>query len=374
MTSCKTSNAGFSLIELTIVVILIGILATYMMTSVGNSDDSARYEATRSQMEVIKKAILGDDRSVGSEGKRNSFGFLGDIGRLPSNLDELTTKGALSTWGFNPTYGVGAGWRGPYLKGETTGRATGTDAWDRALVYQTASAPPSLTSYGSDGAAGGSGYATDLVMQFPATMRMSTVSGFLVDGTTPRSGATVEMRYPVNGALTPATATTDNNGFFRFSGIPFGVRSIAVTTPPTSGPNQVVVDRSELSLPQAVIGQLRGKITFNTGSINRYDGDKTIVCSFDSNYDTVRQIDYMTISWSGGGTYSSIGVNGIYQTISPAAASGTKTDITATMVVPGHRSTNSLEIVFSSSKAGRAITVTFHWQNTAETDTITFTP
>ena len=104
----KKKNLGFTLIEIIMVVVLVGILATMTLTYVGDNQDAVNYELTQKKMEVIRKAILGTD-AVDSSGHRTDFGYHGDFGHLPVHLDSLTSSHT-PAWSFNATYGMGCGW------------------------------------------------------------------------------------------------------------------------------------------------------------------------------------------------------------------------------------------------------------------------
>ena len=105
---------GLSLIELLVVVTILSALALSTLALVDNTDDQFRYDDTKIRLEKVRSAILGP-QGVAVGNQLVVSGFVADIGRLPNNLEELVERGALPSWGLDPTTGVEAGWRGPYL-------------------------------------------------------------------------------------------------------------------------------------------------------------------------------------------------------------------------------------------------------------------
>ena len=243
----KTSSAGFTLIEFVLAIALLAILAAVGAGLWASSDNAQKYEKTRAELEALKIAIFGDN-TVNNQGTRLNFGYVGDWGSLPTSLTKLTTAQA-PAWSYNTTYMFGAGWKGPYYQNPVTNASTLVDYWQNALVWSPLASPATLTSYGADGAAGGSFFNADLIYSFPTTLWQSEVQGTVLNGTTPLSGYTVEIRYPVNGVVTAFTTNTAADGYFSFSGVPFGVRSLAVTAPSTLGPVQIVVATPQLQVP-----------------------------------------------------------------------------------------------------------------------------
>ncbi len=103
MHDIKKNSRGFSLIELLVVIIVIGIMSAVLMQNLLPSLDSARKTATEKEMEHISQAILGDP-SLMNAGMRSDFGYVGDIGAFPHTLAALVE---------NP--GGWPNWKGPYI-------------------------------------------------------------------------------------------------------------------------------------------------------------------------------------------------------------------------------------------------------------------
>jgi prepilin-type N-terminal cleavage/methylation domain-containing protein len=129
-------NRGFSLIELTVALLIVVLLAGIALRSTNELSFQVRYDQTQERLNRIKEAIVGDpSRTV--NGQPDISGFVADMGRLPDNIRELLQTGICSdttiirpslctspnmwTWSSIQTYStdpithLGYGWRGPYL-------------------------------------------------------------------------------------------------------------------------------------------------------------------------------------------------------------------------------------------------------------------
>jgi type II secretory pathway pseudopilin PulG len=243
-------NSGLTLIELVLTFSLLAILATAASYYIGSSVDSVRYESTRTKMEAIRRAILGTT-ATDNEGKKTSFGFHGDMGRLPAALVDLTTVGSQAEWTYDSTLGIGAGWRGPYYNpGFSAEYDVTKDEWGRAFVLNTGAAPPFLRSNGADAVSGGTGLGTDLVMTFTTDARQAaTVQGHLLNGACVETTSTVTLYFATDGAITSSNTATNGSGVFSFTNIPFGPSAVAVLSGTTLGPKPFVIDKANFSVP-----------------------------------------------------------------------------------------------------------------------------
>lgn len=126
------TQAGMSLIEIIIVIVLIGGVLALVGSRLIGGKDRADYNLAKTQVGIVA-------------GKVDSFQI--DTGRYPTALDELVKSDA-------------TGWLGPYAKeGELK------DPWGRALEYAapgTDGRPFDLTSLGADGKAGGTSTDADI--------------------------------------------------------------------------------------------------------------------------------------------------------------------------------------------------------------------
>ena len=107
----RHSEVGFTLIELVIIIIVLGIVAAVAIPKFGTLSEEAKANATREEIRRIKTAIIGDPQVIAG-GKYINRGFEGDIGYAPTNLIDLVRKPDYITSYDRFTR---LGWNGPYL-------------------------------------------------------------------------------------------------------------------------------------------------------------------------------------------------------------------------------------------------------------------
>lgn len=90
------SERGFSLVELTVVLLLITLLASVAVRETAELGFQTRYEQTRERLDMIRQAILGNPRQI-INGQQAVSGFVADMGRLPMSVRELIDISAGST-------------------------------------------------------------------------------------------------------------------------------------------------------------------------------------------------------------------------------------------------------------------------------------
>ena len=132
----KLTNAGFTLLELLVVIVIIGLLAGYVAPRYFSQVGKSEIQVAKAQIESIDKAL--DQYRL-------------DTRHYPSaeqGLDALMAKPANEP-----------AWSGPYLK-----KALPVDPWGRAYIYRVPGQKGEfdLFSYGRDGKAGGSGEDADI--------------------------------------------------------------------------------------------------------------------------------------------------------------------------------------------------------------------
>ena len=132
----RRSQAGFTLVEILVVITIIGLIMALVGPRVLNYLGESKAKAAKIQIESFASAL--------------DLYFL-DLGRYPSSNEGLTAL----TRGNNAP-----GWNGPYLRGGVVPN----DPWGHGYVYRAPGvrAPYDIRSLGSDGQEGGSGTAADI--------------------------------------------------------------------------------------------------------------------------------------------------------------------------------------------------------------------
>ena len=130
------NKSGFTLVELLVVMIIIGLLAALVGPRFIRQEEKAMIKAAKAQIELLSTAL-------------DTFRL--DVGRYP------TTEEGLEALRKQP--GGLEKWDGPYLKKEVP-----LDPWGKAYVYKSPGehGPFDIISYGADGVLGGDGDNRDI--------------------------------------------------------------------------------------------------------------------------------------------------------------------------------------------------------------------
>jgi general secretion pathway protein G len=136
----RVRTAGFTLLELLVVIVIIGLLAAYVGPKYFSQLGKSEVTVTRAQIEAFEKSL-------------DTFRL--DVGRYP------TTEEGLNALMAAPAT-AGAKWNGPYLK-----KGVPADPWGHAYQYRApgAKAEYEIVSLGKDGQPGGAGEAADISSQ-----------------------------------------------------------------------------------------------------------------------------------------------------------------------------------------------------------------
>ena len=132
----RSAQAGFSLIEIILVVVLIGGIVAFAATRILGGGDRAKANLAKAQVQTLAEKIQQ---------------FEMDTGTLPDSLDDLVTQP-----------GDASGWLGPYAKA-----AELKDPWNKPFEYRVPgeSQPFDLISLGKDGQSGGDSVNADIVYE-----------------------------------------------------------------------------------------------------------------------------------------------------------------------------------------------------------------
>jgi general secretion pathway protein G len=133
----RSGEAGFTLVEILVVITIIGLIMALVGPRVLNYLGESKAKAAKIQIESFSSAL--------------DLYYL-DVGRYPTTNEGL----AALTRGNNLP-----GWNGPYLRGGMVPN----DPWGHGYVYRSPGerSPYDIISLGSDGQEGGSGTAADIV-------------------------------------------------------------------------------------------------------------------------------------------------------------------------------------------------------------------
>jgi len=117
----KRGQRGFTLIEILIVVIIIGLIASLVAPNLMGRFERSKEEIAKAQVEMLSSAVMS---------------YKVDLGKYPMTLDELNKSSEPK-------------WRGPYLSKQTIPR----DPWDKEYQYKSPGEHASfdLYSFGPNG-------------------------------------------------------------------------------------------------------------------------------------------------------------------------------------------------------------------------------
>ena len=73
------------MIELTVIIVVVGVLIAVAMQSMTAVVQDARITGTDREMEMLARAIVGNP-DLTSNGKRSDFGYVGDIGAFRKSM------------------------------------------------------------------------------------------------------------------------------------------------------------------------------------------------------------------------------------------------------------------------------------------------
>ena len=196
------------------VIVVVGILAGIVAQKIASVGNSARLEETKSEMDRLAEAIVGNP-DIADNGARSDFGYVGDVGALPPDLDALHTNPGFVTW------------HGRYIENSFSQQPDDfkNDAWQQEYVFSGLA----ITSLGS-----GAPIERRLAGSTDHLLR-NLVSGNLFDrdGTPPggvyKDSLAVLLSFPDGaGGIIARVSSVDNGGFFAFDSIPIGNHALEI--------------------------------------------------------------------------------------------------------------------------------------------------
>ena len=268
------------------VIIMIAIIAVIMATGMRANQNvqlREKFENTIVEMQMLRRAIIGNSL-LRTNGIRNDFSYVGEMGRLPTSLSELMGRGSQSAVVYNSTLHLSSGWAGPYLQETFTNYTSNplTDEFDNLYEWDTTELPNSgdtisakLISRGADKAVGGTGIDADITVEIFNREWRGNFTGKAYDSAGKKlKKATVKLYYPNGiGGISIKTKITNGKGVFSFFDIPFGPRSLSFT--PKGGaeapPRQIRIDAAAKTLPDVNnIGSILLASSSVSGPSNNY--------------------------------------------------------------------------------------------------------
>jgi len=128
-------SSGFTLIELMIVLVILGLLASLVAPQMFSKVSSTKIKTAKAQMQMFQTAL-------------DTYRL--DVGDYPNNLQELVDSNQ-------------ANWDGPYIP-----KAIPNDPWGNPYQFKVPGedgSPFTMLSLGKDGKVGGEGESADVIHQ-----------------------------------------------------------------------------------------------------------------------------------------------------------------------------------------------------------------
>jgi prepilin-type N-terminal cleavage/methylation domain-containing protein len=217
ITGYLNNHYGYTLVEVVVVMLIIGILAAVASNSLMESTETERFEETKHKMDLLAFAVAGNPALL-SNGVRSDYGYIGDIGAFPISWDALIN---------NP--GGYITWDGPYIQDDfSTGSSSyfNLDGWG---IQFSAPATYFFTS------SGGSSLITRKIANSIDQLLYNRVKLSITDldfnppGSLFRDSVAIILIYPNGiGGTAFRSANPDAGGYIEFDSIPIGMHTLKI--------------------------------------------------------------------------------------------------------------------------------------------------
>jgi len=142
METSRRKNAGFTLIEIMVVVVILGILATFLVPKIINRPDEARITKVKNDIKAIESALK--------------------LYKIDNGFYPTTEQGLVALIEKPDMEPIPRNWKkGGYLNSEEAPK----DAWGNKYIYRSPGSEGrdyEIISYGADGKEGGDGMNADI--------------------------------------------------------------------------------------------------------------------------------------------------------------------------------------------------------------------
>jgi general secretion pathway protein G len=313
---------GFTLIEVILVIVIIGILVGVVVQNGGQLFETAKVEQTKQELDALAMAITGNPE-LHNNGVRSDFGYVGDVGALPPDLDALySNPGGFTTW------------NGPYIVNRFTQVPDDykKDAWGTDYSY----GGIAITSTGSGSTI------IRRVANSSDELLVNNLSGniFDADGTMPGAiyadSLTVLVIVPDGAGNTAMrSGSVNSGGYFAFDSLPIGNHRLRIAYEPTNDtiyrPVSVTAG-SSLHSEYRLASNLWFATTGAGGAITKVTGSDSLISDCHGFYFWIENttggpidISSLMITWSGySGYYRYIRWDGtiVFDANNPSPGSG----------------------------------------------------
>ncbi|MEM7058491.1 MAG: prepilin-type N-terminal cleavage/methylation domain-containing protein [Pseudomonadota bacterium] len=256
----RKAQAGFSLLEVLVVVAILSAAAYVALDSVDHDTGQLRFDITERRLEAIRRGIVGEP-GLSVNGTPVVSGYVADVGQLPPCLFALLVQSAdcngdgtaeINPPAFANVGGLAFGWRGPYLEIQVNGffdswGNTGDSTTDYGWTVAATATTFNVSSLGRDRAAGGTAdYDADRPMNavnladFTVNLAVTTITAEITETNGAARNVCLGLRVPdpndesnwilVSGSpvVNVAANTTVTQGFSAAQAITMGARNFII--------------------------------------------------------------------------------------------------------------------------------------------------